>query len=480
LLSQAEKPKKAAKRTSSSPWPDPIEWITENVWVPETPDKRLILAPYQEAVLRKALTPLENGTWPYSIVVWSDLKKSIKSTIAAAVALYLAHHLEWGQIVIVANDLKQADSRVGYYVRRAIELNPALRDHCKVRNYLIKFPGHTTIESVPIDPTGEAGGNADLVIFSELWGAHEKAQQRMWTEMTLPPAKFGRSMRWIETYAGYSGESTQLESLFETGTKQGVLLEELSQAFHPPLQVWENPTARMLLLWNQVPRLPWQTPEYYASEESVLHPNEFRRIHRNEWVSSLSAYIPMEWWDACRKPLPTWDPKKTPMILAADAAVSGDCFGLVGLSKYSEGTYLRYTRKWTPPAGGKIDYTAEGGPKGEILRLIREHNIVVIVYDPYQLHSLMMDIRKEAGVWVKEFPQGVDRLIADKSLYDHIQGKAVGHDGDPDMREHLQNANVKTEGDNKMRIVKRSETTKVDLAVCLSMADYTATTLNLG
>ncbi len=30
-----------------------------------------------------------------------------------------------------------------------------------------------------------AGGNADAVCFSELWGAHQEAQQRMWTEQTL-------------------------------------------------------------------------------------------------------------------------------------------------------------------------------------------------------------------------------------------------------------------------------------------------------
>jgi hypothetical protein len=34
----------------------------------------------------------------------------------------------------------------------------------------------------------------------------------------------------------------------------------------------------------------------------------------------------------------------------------------------------------------------------------------------------------------------------------------------------MANANAKSEGDNKLRIVKRADHLKIDLAVCLSMA----------
>ena len=49
----------------------------------------------------------------------------------------------------------------------------------------------------------------------------------------------------------------------------------------------------------------------------------------------------------------------------------------------------------------------------------------------------------------------------------------------PDLTEHILNANAQTEGD-KLRIVKRSESGKIDLAVCLSMCVYEARKMNLG
>jgi phage terminase large subunit-like protein len=77
-----------------------------------------------------------------------------------------------------------------------------------------------------------------------------------------------------------------------------------------------------------------------------------------------------------------------------------------------------------------------------------------------------------------EFKQGEQRLKADKLLYDMVRDKRMMHDGDGILREHVTNANAKTEGE-KLRIIKRAEHLKIDLAVALSMATERATALNL-
>lgn len=456
---------------------DPVSWIQRNFRIPETADNLLRLEPYQQRLLLEALREGPDGLFPYSIVLWSDIKKSIKSTIAAAVALWMAYRRPWSQITIVANDLKQADSRVGFYVRRAIELNPILREETSSSNYVIRFPNKSRIESVPIDPSGEAGGNADLVIFSELWGAHEAAKSRMWTEMTLSPTKFGKSMRWTETYAGHTGEAPLLEGLYDIGVKQGALTDYAGE-FDPPLEVFHNDAARMLTLWNTTPRMPWQSEEYYQQEAAVLLPEEFQRVHRNQWVSSLETFVPLAWWEACRCEAPAWDPKKTSMIVALDAAISGDCFGMVGVTRHNRKPHVRYARKWVPPKGGEIMFTGEGSPKEEIIRLSKEYNIIEFAYDAFQLHSLCTELMANGVGWFRKFSQGADRLVADKALYDQIRDHGVGHNGEPDLSEHIQNANRKAEGE-KMRIVKKSEASKIDLAVCLSMASSEAMRLNL-
>jgi len=230
------------------------------------------LYPYQIACLQEATRRDETGKFVYSTVVWSDIKKSAKSTIAAAVGLWRAFQVDWGSVYVVANDLKQADSRVSYYMRRAIELNPAMGGvKVKPSGYKITTPGKSTIEAIPIDPKGEAGSNADMIIFSELWGAKQSAAKQMWSEMTLSPLKFGLSQRWVETYAGFEGESPILEMLYNQGVNEGQRLDlsyedtETGEFYDlTGLQVYANPAARLFCLWNDRPWLPWQTPEYYC------------------------------------------------------------------------------------------------------------------------------------------------------------------------------------------------------------------------
>src|SRR5689334_16444860 len=84
--------KRAGKR---QPVTDAITWIEENFYIPETPDHRFTLAPYQKRALSEAMRKDANGNYVYNTVVWSDIKKSLKSCIAAAMGLYDAYRTEW-------------------------------------------------------------------------------------------------------------------------------------------------------------------------------------------------------------------------------------------------------------------------------------------------------------------------------------------------------------------------------------------------
>jgi len=289
---------------------DLVTYIKKEFYIPETRHDpklkgRLNLMQYQEDVLREALTPDENGNYKYSIIVWSDIKKSWKSTIAAAVNYARAKHTEYGEFYVVANDIKQADSRVAHYLRRAVQLNPKDKG-VRTPGYKIHMQSGSFIEAIPIDPSGEAGSNADMITFSELWGANEEAKKNMWAEMTIPPGKRGKAFRWVESYAGFSGQSELLYSLYELGVKQGELLwpdrlYPVNDSEPAPLELFVNKRAGMLCLWNTKPRTLSQTKEYYAEEASILTPNQFNRMHRNQWVSPTETFVPMEWYDACKR-----------------------------------------------------------------------------------------------------------------------------------------------------------------------------------
>jgi len=226
-------------------------------------------------------------------------------------------------------------------------------------------------------------------------------------------------------------------------------------------------------------RMPWQRGErgqrYYAHQESELVPHQFRRLHRNEWSSGESEFVPLAWWDACRDPMPLQPGDMTPLVVAVDASVSGDCTALVAVSRHPqhpEHVVERYSRVWTPAeqAGGVMDYAASLSP--ELDRLLAQNNVVQVAYDSYQLHDWVTQRRKTTTAWYREFSQGGDRLEADKALYDIIRDRRLHHTGSEQLRQHVQNANSKTEAnqDSKLRIVKKGATRRIDAVVALSMA----------
>ncbi len=142
------------------------------------------------------------------------------------------------------------------------------------------------------------------------------------------------------------------------------------------------------------------------------------------------------------------------------------------------GIAVRVAQKWDPPPGGAIDFR---GPEAVIRQLCRDYNVVQVAYDPYQLHDLATRLMREGVAWFRPFGQQQERLIADKGLYDLIVNRRIRHDGNLDIREHLTNANAKQAAneDTRLRIVKKSDTRKIDLAVCLSMASQECLRLNL-
>ncbi len=153
-----------------------------------------------------------------------------------------------------------------------------------------------------------------------------------------------------------------------------------------------------------------------------------------------------------------------------DAAVSGDSFAVVGVTRHPsrhDDVAVRYVRVWVPPKGGQLDFS---GPEAEVRRLCREYSVVEVTYDPYQLHDMAMRLRREGIANVREFSQAGPRMKADKQLQDLILTRRIAHDGNPILRQHIDNANVHRGREEGIRLVKRSASSKIDAAVALSMA----------
>ena len=439
----------------------------------------------------------------------------------------------WGpyQLVLFAgNDAAQAKERGFAALSKSIEMTPGfdprptrreLPGRWRLLDAEARHANGGIVKAIPVDAIGEAGANPSLTVFTELWGFVHKAALRFWAEMAPSPTRLN-SMRWVETYAGFEGESELLWGLYESTVLNGRQLTagEMAAATDTPLGAfveapnpedlipcYVNEQAGIFVLWDAGPagaRMPWQQGErgrqYYANEMATQTPGQFKRIHEDEWVSAESAFVEIQWWDDCTNPLPLVPGEKTPLVIALDAAVTGDCFGLVVVSRDpdnpKEGVAERAARKWDPPKGGAIDFREpeaavrelcgqrwfpdggdtpapwQSGVEGKWRKVPGAgYTVAEVAYDPYQLHDFATRLQKEGVAWFRPFPQGIDRLKADKALYDLIVSRRIRHDGNPALREHIANANAKqgTQEDSKLRLVKKAGSRKIDLAVCLSM-----------
>lgn len=449
---------------------DPVEFLERFVYDPEQ-GTLLKLEDEQKKAIRHLTQRHEDGTFKYSTLIYSAPKKSGKTTVAAGLVLWHAWQVDNGACYVIGNDLKQADSRLFRVIEYAVTHHPVMRRFARVVRYNITLDNNTRIEALPIDPQGEAGMHPTNVTFTEMWGAKGKKAELMWSEATLSPTRQGHSFKLIESYAGHTGESVILERLYDNAVRP----EYLVDADH---DLYANDATGTAAYWCTRRSMPWQrgaiADEYYASEEASKTPSEYRRLHHNEWASSTNIFVQPEWWHTCKKELTPY--RGQPLILGLDAAVSGDTFSIVGVTRDNDVIEARFVRVYTPPVHGTLDFERI---EQDLRSFIREYNVLCVVYDPYQLHDMATRVSRDMNVWFYAFNQTSPRLKSDKTLYDKIKTGQIAHEDHPDLTAHVLAANAKNDGDNKLRIIKRSNASKIDAAVALSMAAYQASQLNI-
>ena len=414
--------------------------------------------------------PLPGGAPAARNILYSTSKKQGKSTLAGLVALYMATRRRYSEVVIAAADLDQAKDRVFRSVKYAVETHPVWRK-AKVYRDVIELDQGSLITAIPADWRGASGGNYDCVIFDELHTYTSEASRRLYDELVIPPTK-PDGVRWMSTYAGFLGESTLLHEIW-----QKVLAGNRLPGLLP---VYTVPSASLMGLVDTGEvswRMPWSTPEYMAQVQANERPNTFRRLWLNEWVSNESEFITPEMWQECYsqdvKPLQPGDKRK--MVLGADASTSRDFTALVGVHTHDGLSDAIFTRVWKPGfslfrSKPTVDLSDTIG--AEILRLHKAGLVIACYYDPYQLHSIAIDLARQ-GVNMQELSQTSARTEADTSLYDSIIGHTLRHYNNPVLNEHVGNA-VAIETPRGVRLAKERTTRKIDAAVALSMAHYGA------
>jgi hypothetical protein len=505
----------------------PSDWLEANFIIPTPRDPvtgedlsagPIRLADHQRRIINEALSKV-NGRFKYSTVIYSAPKKSGKSAIASAVALYMASKTAFGQIYALGNDGKNSKDRLYLPIWRCLNFHKQrglLHKEARVNQVEAFLSNNSHIEAIPCDASGEAGSEPTGVFYSEFWGYIEENKRRLFTEMTLPPTLYGKAIRWIESYAGFMGVSDLLWEMYSLG-KEGVPHPDFTDLVGRDGEpvVWANHRAHVFMYWDTLPRMVWQNDDYYQQEAQILSDSEFQRIHQNQWVSPMGSFIQSSWWAACSDPtVPKLTKNSTvPVVLGVDAAISGDCASIAVVSRDPHQPMtdiaIRDIIIFEPKPGHPIKIEEQIGKA--IRDLAKIYNVVCVAYDSYQMEGLAQNYRRgnvtltadeiayykkrpkeelsaymeqesrAAQRWFYQFGQNISRGIADKRLYDMIINRSVHYNpndvdsainekGDEEtLAKHIKQAGRKESG-KEMRIEKLADNAHIDAAVALSMA----------
>ena len=233
--------------------------------------------------------------------------------------------------------------------------------------------------------------------------------------------------------------------------------------------------------------------DFVRKRSQSLSESEIRVLLEANWedLEEVSHFLPdMLLWDLCEEPVPPLD-ANTPIVVALDAAVTYDSFGLSVVSRHwkperhDTDVAVRYTECWLPPGGGQIDFRGTDeypGPEKRLRWLIDNFNVTQVTFDPSQLYDMSqrLGIAGEGLAWFSEFQQMGDRLVADKQMLDLVVQRRMAHNGDVTLRQHVENADKKDDPEShRLRIVKRHPALKIDLCVATSMGSHRCLQLNI-
>lgn len=463
---------------------DVVSWAEDRFFVIET-KRPIILEPVQKRVLRAFQERRPDGRFRWRTLLYSTIKKSGKTTVAALYQRWAAEMWgDYGEIYHLGNKLDQAKARAFKITKHSIEEAPSSikKDwDTGLTTVLTHIPSKSFIQALPVNAAGEAGGNQRLTTWTEFHGYVHDENDKMWSELQPVPTQY-LSQRFVESYAGYEGESLLLKNLWDLGLTG----ERLDDEF----PIYGNEIAGLCAYIDtgvEARRMVWQLGEigaqYYAEQQTTELPHEFDRIHLNDWVSSQNALIDMPEWVALAtvtsETVSGYKRLKRPVVVSCDASVSGDCTALVvtGIPKDTESPALELaTWIWEPEKGKKLDYNDTLKPALE--QVLTTYQVKCVAYDPYQLHDVMTTMQKKyKGITFYEFPQQTERVEADTKLVHRIRHNLVAHTGNLKAGEHVQNADGKKLGDKAIRIVKRRENDpkcKIDFIVAFSMGVHKA------
>jgi phage terminase large subunit-like protein len=447
-----------------------VEWAESSWIVPET-KKPIELRPWQKAALL-AMFPADGSPSEFETFLISTVKKAGKTTLNAIATLYAALTFPAPETAFcVANDEAQAQERVFDMIAKAVRAMGLEKSGAAVivKGEILFRETGSKIVAIPSDFAGAAGAIFGISSWTELWAFRHEGHVRLWEELTPIPER--RSIRIVDSYAGFSGDSPILEPMWTRALAgerpngplpihtAGRLWAFIDQGDEAQRRAWRGTPASMA--------------SYYVEQAASLRAGTFNRLHLNQWQSGEEAFITAEDWDACvhTELSPLLPTKDLDLIVGVDAATKSDCAAVVAVARIGDRLQLVDHRIWRPSKGAPLDL--EDTIESYVGELHDGYRVSAVYFDPFQMARSAATLKK-AGVRMVELPQSPANLTAaGQNLYELIRGRNLALYPDDGLRQHALNA-VAIDTGRGWRLAKEKSSRKVDGVVALSFAALSA------
>jgi phage terminase large subunit-like protein len=445
-------------------------------------------------------------------------KGSGKSPLGAGTGLYLTlcDDEAAAEVYAVAGDTQQA--RVVHdSARIMVEESPDLLEMCEVlRDAIYHAASRSTYKVLSSDASTKHGFRPHGVIFDEI---HNQKDRKLFEALTKSMKKRRQPLLIIITHAGEDDEGIAYEEyeyakrVLSGTVKDDTALPIIFEATSD--EDWSDPAV-----WRRVNPGHGITVQHDAiaaeCEKAKAEPrklNDFLRFTLNRWVNSASAWMPVDWWDACQGPIDDTLLQSLAMAGGLDMAQKNDLATLVltfktpldgptdsldvvGTDAFGEPVKRSISLNfritvvpffWIPEATmrehektDRVPYslwreaglvTATEGNVIDYNRIFRDITGPIcarfprlrgaeIGYDPAFATDIALKMQAE-GFRMVEVLQNYKHLSEPAHLLEAlVKGQRVTHDGQRVLRWNVENCSVKHDDAGRIRPVKPRRATK--------------------
>ena len=473
---------------------------TKGIWA----GKRFWLLPWQERLIRDLFGIVqEEGMRQFRMAYIEIPKKNGKSELAAAIALYLlfGDGEPSAEVYGAAADRQQA-SIVYEVATKMIQMCPALQKRCKQipsTKRVVNYANAGFYQVLSAEVGTKHGLNVSGLIFDEL---HAQPNRKLWDVLTNGSG----DARAQPLFVAITTAGTDRNSIcFEQHQLASDILKDrkYDPTFYPVLYGlpdgadWQeernwylaNPSLDVTIPVSRV-REAYQKALRNPAEE-----NAFKQLRLNQWVSSLTGWIPDLVFDKGNKPIDL------------DALQGRDCYGGLDLSSTSDITAfvlmfpprdetepfillpffwipedtidLRVSRDHVPyPIWKQQGYlqTTEGNVihygfiESFIEELGKRYHIREIAFDRWGATQMTQNL-EGMGFTVVPFGQGFkDMSPPSKEFYRLMMVGKIIHGGNPILKWMAGNVVVRKDPAENIKPDKEKSTEKIDGIVAAIMA----------